>query len=90
MLEQWGAVQLQNRFEKSAKRNMQSRDFASFTAIRAIGEAVTRSGKTDAADVPHICCSGFPDGWFKAGRSASALSMASCGSRSRWPMRGRW
>jgi len=49
VLEQWGAVQLQNRFEKTAKRPMQSRDYAAWTAIRAIGEAVTRTGSADPA-----------------------------------------
>lgn len=44
-----GAVQLQNRFEKQAERNMQSRDYAAWTAIRAIGEAVTRSNAADPA-----------------------------------------
>jgi len=49
VLEQWGAVQLQNRFEKQAERNMQSRDYAAWTAIRTIGEAVTRSNAADPA-----------------------------------------
>lgn len=49
VLEQWGAVQLQNRFEKQAERNMQSRDYAAWTAIRAIGEAVTRTNSADPA-----------------------------------------
>lgn len=49
VLEQWGAVQLQNRFEAAAGRNMQSRDYAAWAAIRAIGEAVTRTGSADPA-----------------------------------------
>lgn len=49
VLEQWGAVQLQNRFEKQAERSMQSRDYAAWTAIRAIGEAVTRTNSADPA-----------------------------------------
>lgn len=49
VLEQWAAVQLQNRFEKAAGRDMQSRDYAAWTAIRAIGEAVTRTGSADPA-----------------------------------------
>lgn len=51
VLEQWGAVQLQNRFEDQAGRNMQSRDYAAWLALRAVGEAVTRGGK---ADVPSV------------------------------------
>lgn len=49
VLEQWGAVQLQNRFEEAAGRDMQSRDYAAWAAVRAIGEAVTRTGSADTA-----------------------------------------
>ena len=49
VLEQWGAVQLQNRFEKVAKRNMGARDYAAWTALRTIGEAVTRTNVADPA-----------------------------------------
>jgi ABC transporter substrate binding protein (PQQ-dependent alcohol dehydrogenase system) len=41
--EQWGATQLQNRFERQAKRRMNPVDYASWAAIRAIGEAATRT-----------------------------------------------
>lgn len=49
VIEAWGAVQLQNRFEDTAERNMQSRDYAAWAAVRAIGEAVTRTGSADPA-----------------------------------------
>ncbi|MBT9246584.1 ABC transporter substrate-binding protein (plasmid) [Gemmobacter fulvus] len=49
VLEQWGAVQLQNRFRDHAERGMQSRDYAAWSAIRAVGEAVTRTGSADPA-----------------------------------------
>ncbi|MFD2249167.1 ABC transporter substrate binding protein (PQQ-dependent alcohol dehydrogenase system) [Pseudochelatococcus lubricantis] len=49
VLEQWAAVQLQNRFEKAAKREMRSRDYAAWTALRTVGEAVTRTGSADPA-----------------------------------------
>jgi len=49
VLEQWGAVQLQNRFRDHAGRPMQSRDYAAWTALRAIGEAVTRTNSADPA-----------------------------------------
>ena len=49
VMEQWGAVQLQNRFEQTAGRDMRSRDYAAWTAVRAIGEAVTRTGSADPA-----------------------------------------
>jgi len=45
--EQWGATQLQSRFLKSAKRWMTERDYGAWLAVRAIGEAATRSGGAD-------------------------------------------
>ena len=47
VLEQWGAVQLQDRFEKAADREMTARDYAAWTAVRTIGEAVTRTNSAD-------------------------------------------
>lgn len=47
VIESWGAVQLQNRFEAHAGRGMRGQDYAAWAAVRAIGEAVTR---TNAAD----------------------------------------
>ncbi|MDX3975297.1 ABC transporter substrate-binding protein [Shinella sp.] len=49
VLEQWAAVQLQNRFEKAAGREMGSRDYAAWAALRTIGEAVTRTNSADPA-----------------------------------------
>jgi len=40
--EQWGALQLQNRFREQAGRWMSERDYAAWLAVRAIGEAATR------------------------------------------------
>ena len=40
--EQWGAVQLQNRFKKPAGRWMTEDDYGGWLAVRAIGEAATR------------------------------------------------
>jgi len=40
--EQWGATQIQRRFEKLAERTMTPRDQAAWLAMRSIGEAVTR------------------------------------------------
>ena len=48
VIEQWGAAQLQSRFEKQHARQIQSRDYAAWAAIRTLGEAVTR---TNAGDV---------------------------------------
>jgi ABC transporter substrate binding protein (PQQ-dependent alcohol dehydrogenase system) len=49
VIESWGAVQLQNRFEDHAHRPMRGQDYAAWAAIRAIGEAVTRTGSSDPA-----------------------------------------
>lgn len=49
VMEQWGGVQLQNRFEESARRNMRSKDYAAWAAVRALGEAVTRTSSADPA-----------------------------------------
>lgn len=47
--EQWGATQLQDRFLRQAKRWMTDRDYAAWMAVRAIGEAATRTQSTDPA-----------------------------------------
>ncbi len=46
--EQWGAVQLQNRFRKQANRWMTEVDYAAWLAARAIGEAATRTRSIDS------------------------------------------
>ena len=45
--EQWGATQLQQRFQKSAGRPMTPVDYAAWLAVRALGEAATRAATTD-------------------------------------------
>jgi len=49
VVEQWGAAQLQSRFEKLTERSMTSLDYAAWAALRSIGEAVTRTKSADAA-----------------------------------------
>jgi ABC transporter substrate binding protein (PQQ-dependent alcohol dehydrogenase system) len=41
--EQWGAAQIQNRFQALAKRSMEEQDYGAYLAVRAIGEAATRT-----------------------------------------------
>lgn len=41
--EQWGAVQMQNRFKDYAGRWMEEEDYGAYLAVRAIGEAATRT-----------------------------------------------
>ncbi|MEM8851210.1 MAG: ABC transporter substrate-binding protein [Pseudomonadota bacterium] len=51
VVEQWGAIQLQNRFVELAGRPMQPEDWAAWAAMRAIGEAVTRTNSADPAEL---------------------------------------
>ena len=46
--DQWGAVQLQNRFTKAFQRPMTSQDIQAWTAVRMIGEAAVRTGSADS------------------------------------------
>ncbi len=45
--EQWGATQMQRRFQKFAGRWMTERDYTAWLAVRTIGEAVTRTKSVD-------------------------------------------
>lgn len=47
VIEAWGAAQMQSRFEKTAKRWMESKDFSNWIAIRTI---ITAISKTSSAD----------------------------------------
>ena len=49
--EQYAGMQLHDAFERFDKRDMTERDYTPWLAVRAIGEAATRSGKTDAKDL---------------------------------------
>ncbi len=48
VVEQWGAAQLQSRFEKAHGRAMEPQDYAAWAAVRTLGEAVTRTDTGDA------------------------------------------
>ena len=41
--EQWGAVQIQNRFKTLAGRGMEEEDYGAYLAVRSIGEAAVRT-----------------------------------------------
>lgn len=47
----WGSAQLQSRFFKATSRTMRPVDYQAWVAVRAVGEAVTRSKATDAKAV---------------------------------------
>jgi ABC transporter substrate binding protein (PQQ-dependent alcohol dehydrogenase system) len=46
--DQWGAVQLQERFMKRFARRMTARDMQAWSAVRMIGESASRTRSTDA------------------------------------------
>lgn len=71
VVEQWGAAQLQSRFEKRHNRWMNSADYAAWIAARAVAEAVTRISKTDQKSVQsYITSEDFELAGFK-GRALS-------------------
>ncbi|MEM9223230.1 MAG: ABC transporter substrate-binding protein [Pseudomonadota bacterium] len=45
--EQWGAIQVQNRFMDAYNRRMQPEDMLAWMAVRAVGEAATRTNGGD-------------------------------------------
>jgi len=47
--EQWGATQMQNRFQRFAKRFMLPLDYQAWLAVRAVGEAASRTNPADFA-----------------------------------------
>ena len=47
----WGAVQLQNRFERAFKRGMNARDYQAWLAMRMIGDAVAHTKSADPKTV---------------------------------------
>ena len=49
--ELWGAVQLQNRFERTFKRGMNARDNQAWVAMRMIGDAVAHTRSADPKTV---------------------------------------
>ncbi len=49
--EQWGGTQLQSRFQKQAHRWMTPHDYGAWMAVRAVGEAATRGGGTEPAQI---------------------------------------
>ena len=49
--EQWGATQMQNRFRRESGRWMTEVDYHAWTAIRALGETITRTQSNDVKKV---------------------------------------
>ncbi len=63
--EQWGAIQIQNRFKDKTGRWMEERDYAAYLAVRALGEAIIRSQSNAAQAIkdyllsPHFALQGY-------------------------------
>jgi len=81
--EQWGATQLQERFLRQAKRWMTDRDYTAWTAVRAIGEAATRSKSADPGAISTFLRS---DQFELAGYKGARLSFRSWDGQLRQPI----
>lgn len=69
VVEQWGAAQLQSRFEAQAGRGMMDVDYAAWAGVRSIGEAVTRVKSTDVTAIRAFVLSDqFSLGGFKGAK----------------------
>jgi len=66
--EQWGATQLQLRFQKLADRAMTPLDYGAWMAVRAVGEAATRGGSDPAAFIAYMHGPKFELAAFKGSR----------------------
>ncbi|MDD5268443.1 MAG: ABC transporter substrate-binding protein [Methylococcales bacterium] len=81
--EQWGAVQIQNRFKEKAGRWMEEQDYAAYLAVRAIGEAATRTGSNEIKQVKDYILS---DAFALQGYKGNPLSFRSWDGQLRQPV----
>ncbi|WP_019864778.1 ABC transporter substrate-binding protein [Methylovulum miyakonense] len=81
--EQWGAIQLQNRFKEKAGRWMEEEDYAAYLAIRAIGEAATRTQTSELNPVKTYLLS---DKFALQGYKGNPLSFRSWDGQLRQPV----
>lgn len=81
--EQWGAVQIQNRFKEQAGRWMEEEDYGAYLAIRSIGEAATR---TSSVDMPAIMAYMKGDQFALQGYKGTPLSYRSWNGQLRQPV----
>jgi ABC transporter substrate binding protein (PQQ-dependent alcohol dehydrogenase system) len=66
--EQWGATQLQLRFQKLAGRPMTPADYGAWMAVRAVGEAATRGGSEPLTLIAYLHGPKFELAAFKGSR----------------------
>ena len=83
MIEQWGAAQLQNRFEEENGRKMGPEDYAAWAATRTLGEAVTR---TNRGDVETLRAFIFSDDFELAGFKGRPLTYRDWNGQLRQPI----
>jgi ABC transporter substrate binding protein (PQQ-dependent alcohol dehydrogenase system) len=81
--EQWGAIQIQNRFKEKAHRWMEEQDYAAYLAVRAIGEATTRTKTNDLSKVKEYMLS---DSFALQGYKGNPLSFRSWDGQLRQPI----
>jgi ABC transporter substrate binding protein (PQQ-dependent alcohol dehydrogenase system) len=81
--EQWGAIQLQNRFRKARDRTMRDEDILAWMAVRMVGEAVTRAGSTHPEAVRDYVLS---DEFELAGFKGEALTVRPWNNQLRQPV----
>lgn len=81
--EQWGAVQIQNRFREQAGRWMEEQDYAAYLAVRVIGEAATRTKSNDTNRVKDYILS---DQFALQGYKGNPLSFRSWDGQLRQPV----
>ncbi len=66
VIEQWGAAQLQSRFDRQAKRWMTDKDYAAWAAMRSIGETLSHQVPYSATSIrSHLLGSQFELAGFK-------------------------
>ena len=83
VVEQWGAAQLQSRFEEQAGRAMRSEDYGAWAAVRSIGEAVTRTGESEPGTLRDYILS---DDFELAGFKGQAMTYRSWNGQLRQPI----
>jgi ABC transporter substrate binding protein (PQQ-dependent alcohol dehydrogenase system) len=81
--EQYAGTQMQHRFERFAKREMTERDYSAWLAVRSIGEAATRTSKTDVDSLRNYMLS---DQFTVAGFKGEGLSFRRWDHQLRQPL----
>jgi len=81
--EQWGATQIQNRFKDKAGRWMEEEDYGAYLAVRAIGEAATRTKSNELKPIKDYLLS---DQFALQGYKGTALSFRSWDHQLRQPV----